>query len=82
MVNDRFMGIKQIPVEVKGKTYYGCCKMCISRLKNNERFRYATDPVSGKKVKTEAKALIIKQKDGTVLYFESKENCKEVFRKN
>ena len=29
MVNDRFMGVKQIPIEVQGITYYGCCQNCV-----------------------------------------------------
>ena len=81
MVNDRFMGIKQIPVEVEGKTYYGCCKMCIGRLKNNEKLRYAIDPITGKKV-DKAKALIVKQENGTVLYFESKKTARKFLERN
>jgi len=36
MVNDRVMGKPQIPVEVEGKTYYGCCEGCKSRLQNSQ----------------------------------------------
>ena len=27
MVNDRFMGVAQIPIEANGTTYYGCCEI-------------------------------------------------------
>ena len=32
MVNDALFQKDQIPVEVEGKTYYGCCQMCKARL--------------------------------------------------
>ncbi|WP_457641510.1 hypothetical protein [Persephonella sp.] len=79
MVNNRYIGVKQIPVEVDGKVYYGCCKMCVSRIKNNESIRYAIDPVSKKKV-DKAKAFILALKEGKVLYFESKENVEKFLK--
>jgi len=79
MVNNRYLGVKQIPVEVDGKVYYGCCKMCVGRIKNNESIRYAIDPVSGKKV-DKATALILALKDGRVLYFESRENVERFLK--
>ncbi|MBK3332140.1 TRASH domain-containing protein [Persephonella atlantica] len=81
MVNDRFMGVEQIPVKVNEKVYYGCCKMCIGRLQNNESLRYAVDPISGKKV-DKAKAVILKQKDGSVLYFENESNANRFIKNN
>ena len=33
-VNNKFMGIDQIPVEVEGKTYYGCCQDCVAKINN------------------------------------------------
>ncbi len=81
MVNDRFMGVEQIPVKVNEKVYYGCCKMCIGRLQNNESLRYAVDPISGKKV-DKAKAVIVKQKDGSVLYFENESNAQQFIKNN
>ncbi|WP_445735926.1 hypothetical protein [Mariniflexile sp.] len=74
MVNDAYMGKPQIPVPVNGKTYYGCCQMCVGTLNNNQTARTAKDPFSGKSVdKTEAYIVLVK-KEGDVAYFESKEN--------
>jgi YHS domain-containing protein len=73
MVNNQFMGKDQIPVEVQGKTYYGCCEMCKERLAKDEASRYSTDPVSGTRV-DKAKAVIGVLPDGTALYFENDAN--------
>jgi YHS domain-containing protein len=73
MVNEMAMGKDQIPVEVEGKTYYGCCDMCKKALADNAEKRVATDPVSGKQV-DKATAVIAAQEDGRVFYFESEEN--------
>ena len=72
MVNEQAMGKDQVPVEVDGKTYYGCCEMCKKTLAENADKRVAVDPVSGKKV-DKAKAVIAAQEDGRVFYFESEE---------
>lgn len=73
MVNEQAMGKDQIPVEVQGKTYYGCCEMCKKALADNAEKRAAVDPVSGKKV-DKATAVIAAQEDGRVFYFENEEN--------
>ena len=70
MMNDRVMGVPQIPVVVEGKTYYGCCAMCKDRLANDAATRTASDPVTGRSV-DKAKAVIARRADGSVLYFES-----------
>ena len=70
MMNEHAMGKDQIPVEVDGKTYYGCCEMCKKALAADAAKRVATDPVSGKQV-DKAKAVIAAQQDGRVFYFES-----------
>lgn len=70
MVNEMAMGKDQIPVEVDGKTYYGCCEMCKKALASDETKRVAIDPVSGKKV-DKATAVIAAQEDGRVFYFEN-----------
>lgn len=72
MINEQAMGKDQIPVEVEGKTYYGCCEMCKNALANSADKRLAVDPVTGKGV-DKAKAVIAAQKDGRVFYFESDE---------
>jgi len=74
MVNNEYMGKPQIAVPVNGKTYYGCCQMCVGTLNNDETARMGIDPFSNKKVdKTEAYIVLMKE-EGEVNYFESKEN--------
>lgn len=73
MVNNNFMGIDQIKVDVEGKTYYGCCADCEVKLKKDENQRFAIDPVTNEKV-DKATAIIGKLKNNKVLYFSSKEN--------
>ena len=72
MVNNQVFAKDQIPVQVEGKTYYGCCEMCKERLAKDAEARTATDPVTGKKV-DKATAVIAAQTDDSVLYFESEE---------
>ena len=77
MVNEMAMGKDQIPVEVDGKTYYGCCEMCKTALAKDASKRTAVDPISGKEV-DKARAIIGAQEDGRVFYFESEENLAKV----
>lgn len=76
MINEHFMNHDQIPVEVDGKTYYGCCAMCKERLEKDAAKRVAVDPVSGKTV-DKAKAVIGAASDGMVVYFESEKNLEK-----
>ena len=76
MVTNQLFVKEQIPVEMEGKTYYGCCEMCKAKIKNNPQSREATDPVSGKKV-DKAEAVIGASADGSIYYFESEENLAE-----
>lgn len=73
MVNDQFMGRPQIPVQVEGKTYYGCCAMCKTRLQRDAASRTAIDPVSHTPV-DKASAVIGKTASGSTLYFASREH--------
>lgn len=73
MVNNTVFPSPQIPVEVKGKTYFGCCAMCKERLENDAALRHATDPVSGALV-DKASAVIGASADGRVQYFENQKN--------
>ena len=73
MVNDTFFARDQIPVEVEGQTYYGCCAACKQRLTEDEAIRYAVDPTTGERV-DKATAIIAARPDGSVLYFASDEN--------
>lgn len=72
MVNNTVFEKDQIPVEVDGKTYFGCCEMCKGRLAKDAAIRKAVDPVSGNEV-DKATAVIGAGPDGKVLYFESEE---------
>jgi YHS domain-containing protein len=75
MINNQRFNKVQIPVEVEGRTYYGCCEMCKGRLSGDPKSRVAIDPVSGKEV-DKAKAVIGANADGEVFYFENAENLK------
>ncbi len=79
MVNNQFMGRAQIPVEVEGKTYFGCCEMCKGRLASDASARTAKDPATGKLV-DKAHAVIAKRPNGEVVYFENAANF-ESYRK-
>ena len=76
MINNQKFDKEQIPIEVQGQTYYGCCEMCKEKLKNDPKSRTAVDPVSGKKV-DKAKAVIGVNAAGKVFYFENVENMKK-----
>lgn len=75
MINEQSFNKEQIPVEIEGKTYYGCCQSCEAKLKSDPSSRNAVDPVSGRHV-DKATAVIGTTTDGTVYYFESEENLK------
>ena len=80
MTNDRVYKSAQIPVEINGKTYYGCCMECVEALKKYpEKYCYAIDPVSGERV-DKAQAVIYNY-NGKALYFENRENLAK-FLKN
>jgi YHS domain-containing protein len=70
MVNDTVFPRDQIPVEVDGRTYFGCCEMCKGRLAKDTGVRQSVDPVSGKPV-DKATAVIGAAADGKVRYFEN-----------
>ena len=76
MVNNRAFDKDQIPVQVDGKTYYGCCEMCKKALADREDARMSTDPLSGKQV-DKAKAVIGAKADGTTLYFKNEQNLEK-----
>jgi YHS domain-containing protein len=73
MINEHAMGKDQIPVEVEGRTYYGCCDMCKKALTTDATKRVAIDPVTHKQV-DKATAVIASQQDGRVFYFENEAN--------
>lgn len=80
MINDQVFDKVQIPVEVEGKTYYGCCAMCKERLAKDPESRKAVDPYSQKEV-DKATAVIGADAEGTVQYFENEKNLEEYNKK-
>ena len=73
--DDSYKGKRQIPVEVDGKTYYGCCPGCVERLRRYRSIRYATDPQTGAEVdKATAFVAFESPESKRVLYFESAES--------
>ncbi|HEX8151629.1 MAG TPA: TRASH domain-containing protein [Thermoanaerobaculia bacterium] len=76
MINEHHMKSDQIPVEVDGKTYYGCCAMCKKALAEKPETRVATDPLSGKQV-DKAVAVIAADAEGKVYYFENAKNLEK-----
>lgn len=81
MVNDTYFARDQIPVEVEGRTYYGCCQGCKARLQQDESIRHALDPVTGDEV-DKATAIVAARADGSVLYFESEESLERYLEEN
>ncbi len=73
MVNNAYMGTPQIEVPVNGKTYYGCCDMCVGKLNNDENARMGQDPLSGKMIDKSQAYIVLASEDGAVVYFESKD---------
>ena len=73
MINNQVMDREQIPVEIDGKIYYGCCAMCKERLAKDLDSRKAVDPISGKDV-DKATAVIGADARGDVHYFENEKN--------
>lgn len=83
MVNDRFMGVEQIPIDVDGTTYYGCCQGCVDKLqKNIDNVRFGSNPINDVKV-DKANAVIVQDKsNGSVYYFASKQDAQSFINNN
>ena len=75
MVTNQYMGSPQIPIDVDGRTYYGCCAMCKDRLDKEPATRTAADPVTGEAV-DKATAVIVKNPQGKLLYFASEDTLR------
>lgn len=71
-INNRYMGVPQLAVEVDGKTYYGCCPGCVTALRGDASTRVAKDPYTAHVV-DKATAFIVRDPGSpdAVLYFES-----------
>lgn len=74
MVNDAYMGRLQFEVPFEGKTYYGCCDMCVERIPNDPSVRKAVDPNSGIEVDKAEAFIVLAGTQGQVDYFESEES--------
>lgn len=75
MVDDFFQGdFPNVAVSINNKTYYGCSAKANQDLATTDSLRFAIDPASKKKVdKATAIIAIHPDRDGKVMYFESKE---------
>lgn len=80
MVTNMYFGKMQIPVEVSGKTYYGCCENCKKTLSEDAEARTATDALTNQPV-DKATAVIAAKDDNSVLYFANQENLKKYSKK-
>lgn len=81
MVNNAFMGKKQLEVQHEGKTYYGCCENCQLRIPEEENARMAYDPISKKLIDKATAIIAISDKNDNVVYFENKTNYETFFNK-
>ncbi|MET0384868.1 MAG: hypothetical protein ABW321_02860 [Polyangiales bacterium] len=71
MLSNRYLGEhRDVPIEVEGKTYHGCCANCAARLGARPEARTAQDPITGKPV-DKASAVLARDKENRVYYFES-----------
>jgi YHS domain-containing protein len=71
MLSNRYLGERaDVPIEVEGKTYRGCCANCAARLGSHPETRTASDPVTGKPV-DKATAVLARDANNRVFYFES-----------
>jgi len=82
MVNDEFMGKKQLAVPLDGKVYYGCCENCKERIPKDENVRYAIDPHTGSKVDKAKAYIVLIGNEGQVAYFEHQDNYKLFLKQN
>jgi YHS domain-containing protein len=73
MVTNHAFDEPQIPIKIKGKTYYGCCEMCKNMLAKDRKQRSAIDPVSKRKVDKAAAVVGVGTNKG-ILYFENETN--------
>jgi YHS domain-containing protein len=76
MVNNAYMGKKQFEVPFEGKTYYGCCNMCVERIPVDKDARTAVDPYSSKSIDKSEAYIVLVGGQGQVAYFENEENYK------
>ena len=74
MVDDIYLGEGSFAVSISNKTYYGCSQKAARDIIVDSSTRIAEDPVSKRKVdKATAIIALHPDKNGEVIYFESKE---------
>ena len=81
MVNNAYMGKKQLEVKHDGKTYYGCCENWKLRIPQEEKARMAYDPISHQLIDKANAIIAISDKNDNVVYFENKANYEAFFNK-
>lgn len=77
MVNNAYMGKKQFEVPFGGKTYYGCCDMCVERIPKDKTARTAIDPFNSKEIDKSEAYIVLVSGEGHVAYFESEQSYKQ-----
>ncbi|MGU3376127.1 hypothetical protein [Chryseobacterium sp. M5A1_1a] len=82
MVNNAYMGKKQMEVPHNGKVYYGCCEMCVKRIPTDKTAREAIDPYSGKTVDKADAYIVMISDEGEVAYFENEESYNKFLTQN
>ncbi|AZA77602.1 hypothetical protein EG347_08775 [Chryseobacterium sp. G0186] len=82
MVNNAYMGKKQMEVPHNGKVYYGCCEMCVKRIPTDKTAREAIDPYSGKTVDKADAYIVMISDEGEVAYFENETNYNQFLAQN
>jgi YHS domain-containing protein len=71
MLSNRYLGERaDVPIQVEGKTYRGCCANCAARLGSLAEARMAKDPVTGHDV-DKGTAVLARDANNRVYYFES-----------
>ena len=78
MLTKKHFDTEQMAVKVEGRTYYACCDMCKTQLREDPAAREAVDPVTGHTV-DKATAVLGVDTKGNVYFFENTQNLK-VFR--
>lgn len=81
MANDKYMGVDQIPVLVEGKTYYGCCAGCASKIKENQgNVRFSKDPLTGETVDKATAYIVATTDSNKALYFKSEKTYRRYLK--
>jgi hypothetical protein len=71
MLSNRYLGERaDVPIQVEGKTYRGCCANCAARLGSLAEARVAKDPVTGHAV-DKGSAVLARDANNHLYYFES-----------